>query len=1160
VLKTRMRGATLIGMAGLAALGLAGITPRPAAATTVTAQPAHAAAHTAADSAHWLPTTPANWPLVVDQSSTRPQTITSGVTEYSQTIDTVQGRQHTQVMNIDLANPNVQVRTVEAGNEVIDPADETLESMGDRTGAVAGINGGYFDINATGQPTGGAVVDGQIDKSPPSGYNAELSVLANGTMTIGQENFAGTITDGTASEPLTSINIPSDAAAGHITEVTPVLAATAQALTTAATVVTGTVSGPQSAQTLTVTTVTTGVKTLAIPAAGTEDLVGAGAGGTWLSGNVKAGDTVSIAQGLSPAAGSTQDSSVTQLVTAPTQLIKDGQAYNDPTGQPPSGINPETAVGISKDGKHAIFVTLDGEQGESTAVGVTPAQVTGYLLEHGAYNAVLLDGGGSTEIDARVPGSSGLSVLNTPSDGSERPVANGLFVYTTATQAGPATNVVANGGQPVATVPGATIPVPVYATDRADNPAAGTITATVVPSSLGTWAGGQFTAKRAGTGLLYGRDGRVQTVQHIDVVSKLASLSVSPAEPDLNNGQTQQLALSGTSATGATVQVPAQAANWTVADSSLGTVSSGGLFTAAASGGGLTNVTATVGSASGATSVAVGSVASVVDNMSSLSNWSSSTSGGATGTFSESAGDVPPGDTAASSMQIAYKFPGGTGVKQIVFWPGSGDQITANADGQDPTAVGLWVKGDGTGPELAESYVDVNGTDTTLYPTTVTWDGWHLVICQLPAGLNFPLSIDFLDFLTISNTSTYTGTLKVADLEALYSPRPVTTPPYVAIPKNPSWLQFKEDSDQFGGGGSTILTGGDAQLLASDPGAAAANVLSAIGKRLPTLAPAARPDVVQALGDMSGDGLLPDLNLAQTELASLGVPSHDAVGADETTQGANPENGNFASVFGDTHYSYTDGGANVIVTDSSDGGLTESDPYQSPDDEQWTWLAQQLTANTAPVVILATSEPAYSPAYGPEAAGKNEFADRWEAQMYVQLAENYQLSHPGTHVVQLYGDAGGVAEQVLDPAGNPVAPGQGIPQLTFADLGVAASEASDEGGFYNFGLLHVTRGGDLQFTIEPVLSSISVSSPAATLRAGSSQTLTATGTCVGGDNQPALTLPIADPASHVWSSSDARVASVSADSGVVTAHHPGAVTISVSSGGVTASVALTVTS
>lgn len=1133
--------ATLAGVAVLTALGLAGITP------------AHADQLAAGQGRNWLPATPAGWPLVVDQSSTKPQTITSGVTEYSQTIDTVQGRQHTQVMNIDLANPNVQVRTVEAGNDVIDPADETVRSMGTRTGAVAGINGGYFDINATGQPNGGSVVDGQIYKSPPSGFNAELSVLANGTMAIGQENFSGTITDGSATDPLTSVNIPSDAAAGHITEVTPVLAATAQALTAASTVVEGTVTGTGTAPTLTVTAVTTGVKTLAIPAAGTEDLVGAGAGGTWLSGNVKTGDTVAIAQSLSPAAGTTQDSGVTQLVTAATQLIKDGQAYSDPTGQPPSGINPETAVGISQDGKQAIFVTLDGRLGESTAVGVSPAQVTGYLLARGAYSAVLLDGGGSTEIDARIPGTSGLSVLNTPSDGSERPVANGMFVYTTATQPGPATSVV-NGGQTVETVPGATIPVNIYATDSAGNPAAGTVTATVVPSSLGSWTNGQFTAKQAGGGVLYAHDGSAQTVQRIDVVSKLASLTVSPPEPDLNNGQAQQLTLAGTSATGAAVQVPAQAATWTVANQSLGSVSSAGLFTAAASGDGLTNVTATAGGVSATASVAVGSVTTVVDDMSSLSNWSTSTHGGATATFSESAGDLPPGDTASSAMQIAYDFPGGAGVKQVVFWPDSGDQIAANSNGQDPTGVGLWVKGDGTGPELAESYIDVNGTDTTLYPTTVTWDGWQLVVCQLPAGMNFPLSIDFLDFLTISNASTYTGTLKVADLAALYSPRPVTAPPYVAIPKNPSWLQFKEDSSQFSSGGNTLLTGDDAHLLASDPGSAAANVVTAIGKRLPTLATRAKPNLVQALGDMSDDGLLPDLEFAKTEIASLGLPYHDAVGNHEITQGGNLENGNFTQVFGDTHYAYTDGGANVIVTDSAHGGLTESDPYQVPDEEQWTWLVRQLTANTSPVVVLATHEPAYDP----HPAANSEFADRWEAQMYVQLAENYQHSHPWAHVVQLYGHARGFAEQILDPLGQPAGPGQGIPQLTVADLGVTAYAPSDEGGFYNFGLLHVTSDGELQFTVEPVLSSIAVSAPATTMSPGKTQTLAATGTNVGGDDEPALTLPIADPASHVWSSSNPHVASVDPDSGVVTAHQPGTVTISVESGGITGSVTLTV--
>jgi len=42
---------------------------------------------------------------------------------------------------------------------------------------------------------------------------------------------------------------------------------------------------------------------------------------------------------------------------------------------------------------------------------------------------MLLDTGGSTEMVARLPKRNGVSVINWPSDGFERPVANGLFVY-----------------------------------------------------------------------------------------------------------------------------------------------------------------------------------------------------------------------------------------------------------------------------------------------------------------------------------------------------------------------------------------------------------------------------------------------------------------------------------------------------------------------------------------------------------------------------------------------------------------------------------------------------------------------------------------------------------------------------------------------------------
>jgi uncharacterized protein YjdB len=59
-------------------------------------------------------------------------------------------------------------------------------------------------------------------------------------------------------------------------------------------------------------------------------------------------------------------------------------------------------------------------------------------------------------------------------------------------------------------------------------------------------------------------------------------------------------------------------------------------------------------------------------------------------------------------------------------------------------------------------------------------------------------------------------------------------------------------------------------------------------------------------------------------------------------------------------------------------------------------------------------------------------------------------------------------------------------------------------------------------------------------------------------DRPVVTVPIADPASHVWSSNDPRVVSVDARTGAITARNSGSATIWVRGGGVTGSVALTV--
>ena len=143
-----------------------------AAATTATASPAAPRAVTAATDAaapsgsNWLPSTPAYWPLVVRQHATSPQAITKGVDVHSETYQTVGGAQRAQIMNVDLTDPNVRFGAVEAGDKLIDPSDETISSMANRTGAVAGVNSDFFAINTTGQPTGMLVQNGVLEASP----------------------------------------------------------------------------------------------------------------------------------------------------------------------------------------------------------------------------------------------------------------------------------------------------------------------------------------------------------------------------------------------------------------------------------------------------------------------------------------------------------------------------------------------------------------------------------------------------------------------------------------------------------------------------------------------------------------------------------------------------------------------------------------------------------------------------------------------------------------------------------------------------------------------------------------------------------------------------------------------------------------------------------
>jgi exopolysaccharide biosynthesis protein len=110
-----------------------------------------------------------------------------------------------------------------------------------------------------------------------------------------------------------------------------------------------------------------------------------------------------------------------------TLLVENGQDRGATAQVSPTERHPRTAAGVSRDGRTLLLLVVDGRQ-PGWSVGVTLPELGQMMLDAGAWNAVNLDGGGSTAMWHREPGATAGHVLNRPSDGHVRPVASHLGV------------------------------------------------------------------------------------------------------------------------------------------------------------------------------------------------------------------------------------------------------------------------------------------------------------------------------------------------------------------------------------------------------------------------------------------------------------------------------------------------------------------------------------------------------------------------------------------------------------------------------------------------------------------------------------------------------------------------------------------------------------
>jgi exopolysaccharide biosynthesis protein len=116
-----------------------------------------------------------------------------------------------------------------------------------------------------------------------------------------------------------------------------------------------------------------------------------------------------------------------QAIAGSHIVIKDGRKTTLPDTPFSTSRHPRTAVGTADGGRTLVLVVVDGRR-PGVSVGMTLAELADLMLKLGCEHALNLDGGGSSTLVMRNPELNQLQVINQPSGGKQRAVANVLGV------------------------------------------------------------------------------------------------------------------------------------------------------------------------------------------------------------------------------------------------------------------------------------------------------------------------------------------------------------------------------------------------------------------------------------------------------------------------------------------------------------------------------------------------------------------------------------------------------------------------------------------------------------------------------------------------------------------------------------------------------------
>jgi hypothetical protein len=295
---------------------------------------------------------------------------------------------------------------------------ETLSGMQKRLATQAtsvGVNGDYFRFD-DGHPSGGLIEDGVL-VAPPNPNRSSAGITLDGTLDVRRVKFVGTWRG--LGQRYTFREVNDAPGKNGVSLFTSDWGRTTPRIAGSVAVVLSPFPAavPNTDLTAPVASI---VPNGPVPlAAGTAVLLATGNAAARIQAEAPVGTSVRLRLVLDP-----QWSEVSDAIGGGPVLVRDGKAvYRANEAFTASQIaprDPRTAIGQRADGR-ILMVVVDGRQ-PGFSVGMSNFELALAMVRLGAVRAMALDGGGSSTV--AFDG----AVLNSPSDGRERPISTALML------------------------------------------------------------------------------------------------------------------------------------------------------------------------------------------------------------------------------------------------------------------------------------------------------------------------------------------------------------------------------------------------------------------------------------------------------------------------------------------------------------------------------------------------------------------------------------------------------------------------------------------------------------------------------------------------------------------------------------------------------------